>query len=462
MNTSTLNPIDGRYYNEEIEHLKDYFSEQGSIVNKTKIEVKYTEKILKTLDSFNLLKDREGLDEFIFKILNIPASLTYEENFADYKKIEQTTKHDIKAIEYYIREKTPEYKKFHNYIHFGLTSQDINSPALSSSLHWYKEYLVEYITQFNSQIFKFGKNLQNIVIPARTHGQMAVPTRFGKEIFVYWNRINTLVQKLKNHQFSCKLGGACGNLSAHYAAHPDIPWIRILNEFAEQELHVSRNLVTTQVDNNASIAEFFQILTNISLALIDFCRDIWMYYSYKYLSKKSTKGSIGSSTMPQKSNPIEFENAEGNLEFAVNLFNFFVNKLQISRLQRDLTDSTVTRNIGMSLGYFMISLESVQKGLKATKCTDANLKIIARDLEENYDMGSEWLQTVMRSKGLDNPYEKVKQIVDRCLTKQEFDLYCQELIGQKFNASEYSDNREVEKLVDKCENKKYVEHVRCC
>ncbi len=438
MTTKTISSIENRYYRSNVYDynlVSNYFSENAMIVKKFKVEKDYLLFLLNVLYKNKLgpkpTKDLENELNECCEDMNTDLIKTY-------LAIEDSCKHDIKAIEIYINNNlNVQFKELCRFIHFGLTSNDINSVSISSTIMDYKNYvLVPKINQLLGTIENFSNKL-DVVIPARTHGQTAVPTSFKKEIMVFHYRLKNELERMKNHKMSAKFGGAVGNLSAHKSTFPQIDWDQEFDEFLRTKYNLNRSRLTTQVDNNSSISIFFQILNNIANILLDFSRDIWLYYSYGYLSKAKNTNHVGSSTMPQKSNPIEFENAEGNLEYAINQFVFFANKLQVSRLQRDLSDSTVLRNLGVPIMHFIIAVNSMANGINKTSC---NKETIQKDLDTNYLMGSEWLQTVLRTKGDNNAYFNVKDRIEKVTNKQEFDNLCIELVGKTFDPIEYVSN----------------------
>jgi adenylosuccinate lyase len=426
----SLSPLEGRYRS-SVTELDRYFSEDALLKIKVDLEAFYTARIISHLG----LPIRES-DAIVLNYITQGRSFKIER----IKEIEKSTNHDIKAIELYVAENISEACR--NYVHFGLTSQDINSPAYSISLRRYKnEVLYAELDKVVKSLLTMSKTLYPVTIPGRTHGQIAVPTRLGKEIAVYAERLTYLNAKIDTHQMTCKMGGACGNLSAHYSVRPDIDWEKFFDDFVGR-YSIKRESLTTQVSGNLSIAELFQMVSNTALVLIDLCRDMWMYYSYGYFTKRSRSETVGSSTMPQKANPIEFENAEGNFELAVNLLNFMANKIQTSRLQRDLSDSTVFRNMGVAFGYFHVGLSSLVKGLQVSEVRSEKAQ---QEVDENYTMGGEWLQTELRLRGDTDPYYTVKKLTETA-DRETWDRECLEKVGKKFDPAEYSRNRVVETL----------------
>ena len=392
----TINPLDGRY-REKTRELTKYFSEESQLKLKTEIEIDYFLALAQEL-KLNLSKEEIRL------VKQIKETTT-----PDYiQSIEKKTRHDIKAIELYLRESfdmqgIPQYKE---YLHFGLTSQDINSIATSRTIREFDNgYLVKEFHALKKEMIKFAERC-NVVIPARTHGQAAVPTVLKKEIEVFIYRLQEQFEKLFVHVFKAKFGGAVGNMNAHNLAYPEHDW----NKFAESFCNsygLFRSEITTQVDNNDWLAEYFATLVRIDNILINFCRDIWLYTSYGYFKKTVKPEEVGSSTMPQKINPIEFENAEGNLEYANALFNFMSSKLQVSRLQRDLSDSTVMRNLGVPFGHLILATKNITEGLKKLQINEENIQ---KDLEKYPELIAEGIQTLLRKENVKNAYDLVKEV----------------------------------------------------
>jgi adenylosuccinate lyase len=390
----TISPIDGRYKN-KTNKLVNYFSEEAQLSLKCRIEIDYFIYLASQLKLDLSLENHSALQL-------IKDSINVEE----IKLIEQKTKHDIKAVEYYLREKFVAAGIPHdNFIHFGLTSQDINSLAISHTLQTFNSnaMLEELSVLFNS-ISYFAES-SDILFPARTHGQLAVPTNLKKEINVFVYRLKEQIKNLFDYNFSCKFGGAVGNFSAHYIAYPKIDWRRFADNFIKS-YDLDRSRITTQVDNNASISAYFNIIRMINNILIDFCRDIWMYNSYGYFKQSTTKEEVGSSVMPQKVNPISFENAEGNLELSNSILSFMSDKLQISRMQRDLSDSTIIRNIGVPLAYSFIAYKSIVEGVKKLQINKENIQ---KDLQ-NEGLLAEAYQTILRKENIKDAYELIKTI----------------------------------------------------
>ena len=383
----TLSPLDGRYKN-RIHSVAQYFSEEKILKSKYDFEIDYLEFLNKIL---SLNKENSS---FFKKIKNdfVLSSIVYLEK--------NKTKHDIKAIEFYIQETIPilypEEQSLIPFVHFGLTSQDINSLATSYAIsQWHKEYALQILDSVIFSIDSLSARC-DLTFPARTHGQYAVQTNLKKELSIFSARLLEQREKLRTFIFRVKFGGAVGNLSAHYLAYPDIDWKKELSDFLFQKYGLIRQELTTQVDNNDWLAEYFSIWSRINNILVDFCRDIWMYFSYGYFKKRVSDDEIGSSAMPQKINPIEFENGEGNLEFANSVFNFMGGKLQVSRMQRDLTDTTVVRNLGLPFGHSVVAYYSIVDGCNKIS---PNEEEIFKDLSSHPEMLAEGIQTLLRVSG---------------------------------------------------------------
>ncbi|CAA9289096.1 MAG: Adenylosuccinate lyase @ SAICAR lyase [uncultured Adhaeribacter sp.] len=326
------------------------------------------------------------------------------------KEIEKTTNHDVKAVEYFIKNHfdrlaLSDYKEF---IHFGLTSQDVNNTAIPLSL---KDAATAHIFPAYNHIIDLLQQLatawQNIPLLARTHGQPASPTRLGKELMVFVERLQAQLTQLQNIPFSAKFGGATGNFNAHFIAYPAVDWVSFANQFVNQTLGLQRSQYTTQIEHYDNLAAFFDAMKRLNTILIDFARDVWQYISVGYFKQKIKAGEVGSSAMPHKVNPIDFENAEGNLGLANALLEFLAAKLPISRLQRDLTDSTVLRNVSVPLAHTVIALKSLEKGIGKLELNEAALQ---QDLEDNWAVVAEGIQTVLRREGYPEPYEALKAL----------------------------------------------------
>lgn len=399
----SISPVDGRY-RKTTERLSDYFSEAAIMRYRVWVEVEYFIAIcgipLPELSSFN----KRG-----FSRLRKIYTGFMPEDALRIKEIERETNHDIKAIEYFLKESFDrfglgEYKEF---VHFGLTSQDINNTAFTMAMRDAWEQVVEpQLTEVHYNLLYKSADWQRIPMLAHTHGQPASPTTVGKELYVFTERLSQQMALLETIPFSGKFGGATGNFNAHHAAYPKIDWVKFSNRFLFDRLGLERLQTTTQIDHYDNMAAFFDNLKRINTILIDLDRDIWSYISMEYFRQKVSETETGSSTMPHKVNPIDFENSEGNLGIANALLEFLSAKLPVSRLQRDLTDSTVIRNIGVPLAHMMIGLRSLLRGLDKLVLNEGKLK---RDLNENWAVISEAIQTILRREGYANPYEALKK-----------------------------------------------------
>jgi adenylosuccinate lyase len=401
---TAISPVDGRY-RDKTAGLADYFSEYALIKYRTHVEIEYFIALCE--QGIEPLNQIQG--EKMTALRNIVAN--FSESDATYiKEIERTTNHDVKAIEYFLKEKfdeidLPEYKEF---IHFGLTSQDINNTA--TPLMWKDALELDYIPELenlHSFINQCAKEWKDIPMLARTHGQPASPTRLGKEFQVFAYRLGEQIKVLKEIPAKAKFGGATGNFNAHHVAYPKVDWKDFGNRFLSEKLGLQREAYTTQISNYDAFAESFDTLKRIHNIVIDFCRDVWQYISMEYFKQKIKEGEVGSSAMPHKVNPIDFENAEGNLGIANAILEHLSSKLPISRLQRDLTDSTVLRNIGVPVAHGLIALKSTTKGLGKLLL---NKEAIERDLENNWAVVAEGIQTILRREGYPKPYEALKDL----------------------------------------------------
>src|SRR5580692_8428401 len=408
---TAISPIDGRYRH-QVEHLDDYFSEYALIRNRVLVEVEYflflSKKKFFPLDAASRRKLQTVTEQF---------SLQDAEWI---KETEKTTNHDVKAVEYFLKDRLgapadSETKGAPNgtpviaeWIHFGLTSQDINNTAIP--LLWKHAIEFEYLPgllNLKRQLEVLARDWMEIPMLARTHGQPATPTRLGKEIMVFIERIENQVELLIQIPFSAKFGGATGNFNAHYVAFPRKDWVKLADEFVEGTLGLQRLQYTTQIEHYDNLAAHFDTIKRINTILIDLARDIWTYISMDYFKQKTKKGEIGSSAMPHKVNPIDFENAEGNLGVANALLGHFSAKLPISRLQRDLTDSTVLRNIGVPFAHTILALNSIEKGLDKLVL---NRERLQQDLENNWAVVGEAIQTILRRENYPAPFEALKDL----------------------------------------------------
>jgi len=401
---SAISPIDGRYRN-KVENLQDYFSEAALIRYRLRVEIEYFIALYQI--------PLPQLDGFHHK--HYPAIRAIYKNFTDedaqaIKDIEKVTNHDVKAVEYFIKAKFEElgFGEFKEFIHFGLTSQDINNTAVPLSMREaYRNEIWPHLNNVLEKLIVLANTWKDVPMLAHTHGQPASPTTLGKELYVYVDRLEQQIDLLKSVPFSGKFGGATGNFNAHYAAYPKVNWILFANDFLENKLKLQRQQVTTQIEHYDNMAAFFDGLKRINNILTDLCRDMWAYISMDYFKQVIKKGEVGSSAMPHKVNPIDFENAEGNFGVANALFEFFASKLPISRLQRDLTDSTVTRNIGIAFAYSSIAYQSLLKGLNKLLLNEQKLY---DDLDKNWAVVAEAIQTILRREGYPNPYEALKNL----------------------------------------------------
>lgn len=399
---TAISPIDGRYF-DSVKPLTPYFSEFGLMRYRVQVEIEY---LIALSGAVNELVD--------FPVNKLSDLRKIYKNFTEaqateIKEIEKITNHDVKAVEYFIKK---EFEKLHlddfkEFVHFGLTSQDINNTSIPLLLKEFMEQ--EYISLVNtllSRLNALAKEWKDIPMLAHTHGQPASPTRLGKEIMVFAARVEKQLTQLRLVPHSAKFGGATGNLNAHHVAYPGIDWNQFADEFC-QHLGLVRSYPTTQIEHYDNMAALFDNLKRINTILIDFSRDMWQYISMEYFKQKIKEGEVGSSAMPHKVNPIDFENAEGNLGFANANFEYLSAKLPISRLQRDLTDSTVMRNIGVPLAHTYVALQSILKGLNKLELNQAALH---RDLDNNWAVVAEAIQTILRKEGYPNPYEALKDL----------------------------------------------------
>ena len=404
--------------------LAEYFSEFGLIKYRVLVEVEYFIALCEIP-----LPQLSGFDRKLLKPLRAIYRKFTTEDALRIKEIEKTTNHDVKAVEYFLREKfdalgIQQYKSF---IHFGLTSQDINNTSIPYSLQMAvtNVYLPMMDNLMVTLIHRAGE-WADVPMLARTHGQPASPTRLGKEIEVYVERLDSQLGLLKLVPYSAKFGGATGNFNAHSVAYPEIDWIKFANSFVNHVLGLERSQVTTQIEHYDNFAAFCDAMKRINTILIDLCRDIWMYISMNYFKQKLKAGEVGSSAMPHKVNPIDFENAEGNLGMANAIFSHLAQKLPVSRLQRDLTDSTVLRNIGVPIGHTVVAVKSLLKGLDKLIL---HRESIDADLDANWAVCAEAIQTILRRECVPNAYEKLKELtrVNRQITKEDIQGFIQTL-----------------------------------
>lgn len=405
LNTLTaISPIDGRY-RRQIENLAKYFSEFGLIHYRVRVEIEYFIALCELP-----LPQLEGFDKVLYKNLRVIYENFSEEDALKIKETEKVTNHDVKAVEYFIKDafEVLGIGQHSEFIHFGLTSQDVNNTAIPLLLK--EAMMVEILPAFQQVLAKLNElaeQWKDIALLAHTHGQPASPTRLGKELLVFCERIEKQLEMLNAVPYAAKFGGATGNFNAHHVAYPQTEWVTFGNSFVNDYLGLSRSQKTTQVEHYDMLAAMFDALKRLNTILIDFSRDVWAYVSMGYFKQKIKVGEIGSSAMPHKVNPIDFENAEGNLGVANALFEHFSAKLPISRLQRDLTDSTVLRNLGVPIGHTVIALNSLLKGMNKL---ELNQEAIDHHLEENWAVVAEGIQTVLRREGFPKPYEALKEL----------------------------------------------------
>jgi adenylosuccinate lyase len=402
---TAVSPIDGRYRN-KTERLADYFSEYALIRYRIRVEIEYfitlCELPLPQLASFN---------HDLFEQLRDIYRKFDESGAARVKEIEKTTNHDVKAVEYFIKEEfdkiggLDEYKEF---IHFGLTSQDINNTSVPLSI---KEALEEVyypqVEELIQQLKEYAEEWKDVPMLAKTHGQPASPTRLGKEIEVYVYRLSEQLESLRSCKFTAKFGGATGNFNAHHVAYPTYDWRAFGNQFVSEKLGLEREQWTTQISNYDHMGSIFDAIRRINTIIIDLDRDFWMYISMEYFKQKIKAGEVGSSAMPHKVNPIDYENSEGNLGVANAILQFLAQKLPVSRLQRDLTDSTVLRNVGVPLGHSVIAIQSTLKGLRKLILHEEKLR---EDLDDTWAVVAEAIQTILRREAYPHPYEALKAL----------------------------------------------------
>ena len=400
----SISPIDGRY-NSKTSELQQYFSESSLIKFRLHVEIEY----FIALCNSSILQ----LNHFPSEKFNLLRKIYTDFSSDDairIKEIESITNHDVKAVEYFIKEKFDDLSlsEFNEFIHFGLTSQDINNTAVPYSIKKaLEEVFYPELSDLIGLLEKQADKWKNISMLARTHGQAASPTRMGKEIMVFVERIKNQLSLLKQLPHTAKFGGATGNFNAHHVAFPEINWVDFANNFLSNSLDLKRQQTTTQIEHYDNLSAIMHNISRINTILIDYSRDIWTYISLDYFKQKINKNEVGSSAMPHKVNPIDFENAEGNLGIANSIFGFMSSKLPISRLQRDLTDSTVLRNIGVPIAHTLIAIKSLKKGINKLVINEEK---IINDLENNWAVVAEAIQTILRREGYPNPYEALKEL----------------------------------------------------
>ena len=401
---NAISPVDGRY-RKQTEALCYYFSEAAFINYRVFVEIEYFIALSKI--PLPQLKD---IDSNIHEQLRSISKVFTFKDANEVKEIEKKTNHDVKAVEYYLRKKFDKLglSKYKEFIHFGLTSQDVNNTAVPYALKLgLNEVMFPLLNELVNRLDQKAKEWKKIPMLARTHGQAASPTYLGKEIYVFVDRLKQQLKQIKFIPITAKFGGATGNFNAHFAAYPEIDWIDFSNNFVKENLGLERQKVTTQIEHYDNMAALFDGFKRINTILIDLNRDFWQYISMDYFKQKIKEGEVGSSAMPHKVNPIDFENSEGNLGIANSFFEFLSAKLPISRLQRDLTDSTVTRNIGVPFAHSLISIKSLLKGLNKLLLNEDAIK---RDLENNWAVVSEGIQTILRRENYPNPFDALKKL----------------------------------------------------
>ncbi|MBN8695520.1 MAG: adenylosuccinate lyase [Bacteroidetes bacterium] len=401
---NAISPVDGRYRN-TTEKLADYFSEAALIKYRVLVEIEYFIALCELP-----LPQLKGFDKALYPSLRNIYKNFSEADAQQIKDIEKTTNHDVKAVEYFIKEKLDGLKiaDQKEFIHFGLTSQDINNTAIPYSVKdAMNECLLPVLEEVVTKLNALSEEWKDVSMLARTHGQPASPTRLGKEIQVFVARLQSQIVQLKLVPYGAKFGGATGNMNAHHVAYPEINWLGFANDFVNKTLGLSRSYPTTQIEHYDNFAAYCDALKRINTILIDLDRDVWTYISMDYFKQKIKAGEIGSSAMPHKVNPIDFENSEGNLGIANAILEHLSAKLPISRMQRDLTDSTVLRNVGVPLAHSLIAYKSLLKGLDKLIL---NKEAFERDLENNWAVVAEAIQTVLRREGYPKPYEALKEL----------------------------------------------------
>lgn len=414
---TAISPIDGRYRG-KTDKLSDYFSEYALIRYRVRVEVEYFTALM------GVLRPNEKFEiSFIWKDFS-------EQDAQHVKDIESVTNHDVKAVEYFIKEKfdlNPALVPFKEFIHFGLTSQDINNTSVPLSI---KEALQDVyyplIEELIAQLNTYAEEWKDIPMLAKTHGQPASPTRLGKEIKVFAYRLEQQLSVLKSLPVTAKFGGATGNFNAHHVAYPDTDWREFGNRFVAEKLGLQREQYTTQISNYDFLGAIFDAMKRIDTIMIDMNRDFWQYISMEYFKQQIKAGEVGSSAMPHKVNPIDFENAEGNLGMANAILEHLSSKLPVSRLQRDLTDSTVLRNVGVPFGHIVIAIQSSLKGLRKLLLNETAIR---RDLDNQWNVVAEAVQTILRREGYPNPYETLKALTrtNKCVDETAMHAFIEQL-----------------------------------
>ena len=422
---TAISPIDGRYRS-KTDKLAGYFSEYALICYRVRVEIEYFITLCELP-----LPQLEGFDHSLFEALRDIYRNFTETDAERVKTIEQTTNHDVKAVEYFIKEKIDALGGFpteaKEFIHFGLTSQDINNTSVPLSI---KEALEDVyypmVEELIEQLNDYAEQWKNVPMLAKTHGQPASPTRLGKEVMVYVYRLEEQLRSLKDTPITAKFGGATGNYNAHHVAYPQYDWREFGNSFVSEKLGLEREQWTTQISNYDWLGAIFDAMRRINTIIVDLDRDFWMYISMEYFKQKIKKGEVGSSAMPHKVNPIDFENSEGNLGIANAILQFLAQKLPVSRLQRDLTDSTVLRNVGVPMGHAVIAIQSTLKGLRKLILNEEKLQ---EDLENTWAVVAEAIQTILRREAYPNPYEALKALTrtNQRMTEETIHAFIQSL-----------------------------------
>lgn len=411
---TAVSPIDGRYRG-KTEKLADYFSEYALIKYRIRVEIEYFITLCELP-----LPQLADFDHKHFDSLRDIYRKFDEEGASRVKDIEKITNHDVKAVEYYIKEqldKLGDFEKYKEFIHFGLTSQDINNTSVPLSIKdALNEVYIPQIEELTEQLKTYAEEWKDVPMLAKTHGQPASPTRLGKEIMVFAYRLDKQVEMLKACPMTAKFGGATGNFNAHHVAYPEYDWREFGNKFVSEKLGLEREQYTTQISNYDCLGAVFDALRRINTIIIDLDRDFWMYISMEYFKQKIKAGEVGSSAMPHKVNPIDFENSEGNMGMANAILQFLAQKLPVSRLQRDLTDSTVLRNVGVPMGHGMIAMQSTLKGLRKLILNEHK---ISEDLDNTWAVVAEAIQTVLRREAYPHPYEALKALTRTTKTMTE-------------------------------------------
>lgn len=419
---TAISPVDGRY-RKKVERLDEYFSEFGLIRARVMVEVEYFIALCQL--PLPQLKDFDS--KYFRKLRNIVKNFKVADA-QEIKEIEKTTNHDVKAVEYFLKRRFDEMNltQFKEFIHFGLTSQDINNSAVPFTMkEANRELVVPAIEKIIKRLRELAEEWRDVPMLAHTHGQPASPTHLGKEIYVFVERLENQLDELKRLPFENKFGGATGNMNAHKVAYPQFDWKLFAAKFSKK-LGLKRQETTTQIEHYDTMAEYFDAIKRVNTILIDLSRDIWLYISMDYFKQKIKAGEVGSSAMPHKVNPIDFENAEGNLGMANAIFEHLSRKLPISRMQRDLTDSTVTRNIGVPLAHTLIATASLSKGLDKLILNETKLRA---DLQNNYAVVAEAIQTILRREQVEGAYELLKGLTrtNEKVTRESIDAFIDQL-----------------------------------